>query len=879
MLRIVVSLVLAAFLIARPAAAQSFLEGEFDPAIPTLSEEIGHAPGERITAPDNVVRYIEALHEAAPERTRLVEYARSWEGRPLYYLVISSPENMARLETNKANMARLASGEAGVDVAGLVGSTVPVTWLTYGVHGNEISSSDAALALAYHLLASRNDELVGTILANSIVVIDPSQNPDGRARFVQKYREQLGLEPMGDRNTAGHDEPWPGGRFNHYLFDLNRDWFTLSQPETVGKVAAVRDWHPVVLVDAHEMSGDDTYFFPPSADPFNPNITPDQRQKQVLLGRNHARWFDMLGIPYFTREVYDAFYPGYGDTWPTLNGAIASTFEQGSARGLVWERRDGTLLTYREGVRNHFLATLSTAETVAKNADTFLRDYASYRRAARAATPGGRYVIDLAEKRWNAESLARRLAFQGIAVRRVEGPASACGRSYPMGYLSVDRAQPNGRLIRSLLDKDTPLPADFVREQEERRDRDLPHELYDVTAWSVGYMSGLDVQLCSGAGGGSLVTASDPIAPMSEGSGDYAVAVPWTDSGQAKLVVAALDAGLSGRTTSEAFRTAGREFGRGTVIFSRADNTPEQLASLRTLASSIGAQTVDLAESWVDEGPNLGSDRFVRLTEPKVAMIWGDGVSPLSAGALRYVIERRLGIPVAPIRSDRISRADLDRYDVLLVPQGDVAGEIGKSGMEGIEGFVERGGVLVTIGNATAGFSGSDDALLATRRETGLQDASKEERKGGSSSEDGPAEGTEITSEAEYRASVQDLKASPDELPGALLRTVSDTDHFLSSGYDRGPVVLASGSLIFQPLGEADGTNVIRFADAGDLVASGYVWDENRRQLAYKPYLMAQSRGRGMVIGFTQDPATRAYLDGLDLLIANAILLAPSRVR
>ena len=253
--------------IAGSARAQSLLEGEFDPAIPTLEEVAGHGWGEQITAPHRILDYFEALEQAAPDRFRLVQYATSWEGRPLVYAVVTSAANMARIEEIKADLQALAAGSAPSPDA------LPVTWLSYGVHGDEISSSDAALALAYHLLASERDEAVDTILSNSVVIIDPSQNPDGRARFVSKYYEQLGIAPFADRHTAGHDQPWPGGRYNHYLFDLNRDWFALTQPETIGKVAAIREWQPVVVVDAHEMGGDETYFFPPSADPFNPHIT------------------------------------------------------------------------------------------------------------------------------------------------------------------------------------------------------------------------------------------------------------------------------------------------------------------------------------------------------------------------------------------------------------------------------------------------------------------------------------------------------------------------------------------------------------------------------------------------------------------------------
>ncbi len=853
-----------------PANAQSFLAADFDPAIPTLTETVGHAPGDRITSPDEANLYARALVEAAPDRIKMVQYATSWEGRPLHYLILTSPENMARIDAIQADLAAIAAGNPSN------GSALPVTWLAYGVHGNEIASTDAALMMAYHLIAARGDARVEQMLSESIVVLDPMQNPDGRARFVNHFRGAVGIDPAGDRQAAEHDETWPSGRVNHYMFDLNRDWFTLSQPETRGKVAAIRQWNPVVVVDIHEMGGDETYFFSPAAQPINPNITAAQQRAYEIIGRNNAAYFDQMGEPYFTREVYDLFYPGYGDTWNTHQGAIGSTYEQGSARGLVFDRRDGTQLTYADGVRNHFIASFSTAEAVAQNADRFLSDYANYRSAnANGAAGNGAYIIDLASRRWNAESLGRRLAAQGIEVRRREGPANVCGRSYPSGFLAIPQAQPAARLVRSLLDRDTELPADFVREQERRRSDDLPHELYDVTAWSVGLMSGVDVDLCGSVPSAPTIASILPIAPVALGSGDFAIAVPWSDGGQARLVTMALREGIEARTTDEAFTKGGRTYPRGTVIFPTRSNTPEAMARLSALAQEIGAETVAFDSSWVEDGPNLGSEAFVRLTMPKVAMAWDEGISQLSAGAMRYVLERRLGLPVVPIRTNRFGRADLADYDVVIVPDGSPSGVLGESGLATLRAFVERGGVLVTIGSSMTSFASGDDPLLAVRREAALgrQPSSGEEA-------EGPlTEAQEFASESEYRDAIADQGALPDTLPGALLNTIADREHFLSAGYDGGAVVLAAGSQIFTPLDRSTGSNVLYFESSDNLIASGYVWEENRRQMAFKPYLMAQPTGRGLTIAFAHDPTTRAYLDGLDLLIANAVVVAPSRVR
>jgi hypothetical protein len=312
------------------------------------------------------------------------------------------------------------------------------------------------------------------------------------------------------------------------------------------------------------------------------------------------------------------------------------------------------------------------------------------------------------------------------------------------------------------------------------------------------------------------------------------------------------------------------------VVFPAGSNSPEKMARLAALVREVGAHTVALDSGWVDSGPNLGSESFVRLTLPRVAIAWDDGISQLSAGAMRYVLERRLGLPVTPIRTQRLARADLADYDVLLVPEGEPAAVLGEAGQRAIREFVRRGGVLVAVGDSLETFSGGDAPMLAVKREAALGREPAADEK---SKDADLAEAAEIATDADYREAIKDQQALPDTLPGALLNVVAERDHFLSAGYDDGAVVLATGTQIFTPLGRDVGVNVLRFAAPGNLIASGYVWDENRRQLAYKPYLMAQRQGRGLVIGFAHDPSTRAYLDGLDLLIANAVLIAPSRVR
>lgn len=865
---------LAAFGAATLAHAQAYPEADYSPDIPTLKQIVGHDHGEAISSVADIAAYFAALETAAPEQIQVRQYGETWQGRELIYAVISSPENMARLDSIKANISTLADGEAisQTERDQFLADSPAVVWLSYGVHGDEVTPPDSALKIAYHLLAAQNDDLVDLILRDTIVIIDPSQNPDGRDRFIHSFQSSLGLEPFGDRYTAEHDQPWPRGRFNHYLFDLNRDWFAMTQPETQGKIRAVLEWNPVVYVDSHEMSGDSSYFFAPPARPFNPLITDEQRDKLAQMGRNHAGWFDRFGIPYFTREVFDAFYPGYGDMWPTLNGAVAMTYEQASPRGLVFNRKDGSRLTYAEGVRNNFLTSLSTLEVVAKNKAGYLRDFSDYRRSAirTGQQSKDRYVVlDLAVRPYEANALAKRLSAQGIQVSRTAENTRHCGSNYARGAITVDLAQPRGRLARTLLAPSTELAEDFIAEQEERRKNNQNHQLYDITAWSLPLINNLAARMCDNVDlqGSTPIQSDESIVPSISGDARFGYAVPWTDGGQARLVIDALKAGLVARSTDRTFDKDGRTFPSGTVIFPATGNPANFRATLADIAGNHGATLVGLSDSWVESGPNFGSRAFKPLSVPNIAMVWGEGTNPMSAGNTRFVLERQLGLPVAPIRLSTLPYADLSLYDVLVLPDlGDTLPT------KTIRTFAENGGVVIGLERALSQLSKGDAPLLSTKRENAANEA-----EGGSDADDTPsrAPGLIFEDEEDYLLYIADHSQSPEDVPGVLARAVADTNHWLSAGYEK-TNVLVSGSDIYRPLNLEDGQNVFTFAGPDELLLSGYLWEENRKQLAYKPFVMTQSVGDGMVIGFTQDPTLRAFMDGLNLLLVNAVLIGPA---
>ncbi|MDJ0908667.1 MAG: M14 family metallopeptidase, partial [Woeseiaceae bacterium] len=738
---------------------------DYDPSVPTIESVTGHAPGARITWSGDAIRYFDALAEAEPDRVAVHRYATSWEGRELIYVVITSAENMARIDDVQAGMQQLrdAGNTSSAEAAAIIESQPAVTWLSYAVHGNEISTTDSAMLTAYHLLASRGDPRVDEILNETVVVIDPVQNPDGRDRFIHHFEMAEGLVPSADRLAAEHDEPWPSGRVNHYLFDMNRDWFKMTQPETQGRIAAIQDWYPVAFVDSHEMGSDMTYYFAPEAVPYNPHLADAQRASLELFGRTNARWFDEFGIDYFTREIFDAFYPGYGASWPSYFGSVAMTYEQGSARGLVVRRYDGTELTYAETVRNQFVTSLGTAETTATHRQSLLEDFYDYQRSAiqeGASEDIRAYVVPTQADQAGANKLAALLVQQGADVDVATEAFRACGTTFEAGSYVINLAQPAKRLLRTLLDVDVPMDDAFLTEQERRRAKGLPDEIYDVTAWSLPLMMNVDAVACNRRVAVASRPASDQLVQpgsVTNGSASVAYLVPWGEATAVNFLANALREGLAVKSTDKAFTHSGTEYPAGTVIIDVADNDDELHATVRTLAEESGARVVGVDDSWVTEGPNFGSANVVRHPAPRVAIAWDMPTNPYSAGNTRFVIERQFDYPVTPIRTRRIATADLGNYDVLILPTTFGAGYgpvLGEAGAENLKDWVARGGVLISFGNANRWLADANVDVVSFRRENAVVE--DEEGNGGGNGGGGDGEEQEATVEGTYLTSAEE---------------------------------------------------------------------------------------------------------------------------
>jgi hypothetical protein len=892
-----------------PLPSRPFAPGiTYDPAIPTLDRVTGHDWGSEVSAHADVERYLQALAAAAPDRLRLFEYGTSWQGRKLWYAIVANPANLQRLDAVQRGMQRLADprGATAEELDALQRDLPAVGWLANCVHGDEPSGTDAALYVLYHLLAAQNDPVATKVLAECVVGIDPLQNPDGRDRFVHGTRGARGRWPDATPLGAEHSQQWPGGRVNHALFDMNRDWFALSQPETQARVRTFQQWWPLLYVDLHEMGGNSSYYFPPPAEPVHGEITPLQRDWLSRYGRNNARWFDRFGFDYFTREAYDSFYPGYGEGWPTFHGSIGMTFEMASARGLVFRRRDDSLLHYRDGVHRHFIASLATLETLAEGRREALASFVQHRRAGIARGENGpvkAYVFPDRGDRTRLQRLMNLLLAQGIEVQRTvadwqpaTGTALCFGAtavpSFAAGSYVVPLAQPASTLAVLLLQPHFDMEPAFVAEQQRREQKRRELEFYDLTAWALPLLFGVEawsVAEAPPAGGTRLVAgaATAGALPLRERPPQVAYVIAWGQNGAAALLAELLRLGVKVRCLDEPFVLDGSDYPAGSYVI-RVQGQPADLhARLRELALVHGVTPFCADSSWVERGPNFGSGTGHTLELPRVAMAWDRPVNANSAGWLRYLLEQRYGVPVTPVRTHDLARVDLDRFTVMLLPEGSsYTSLLGKAGADAIRGFVERGGVLITLGAASRWLMEKDVGLLATEAEhreapkaaDGKDKPDTKDTKDGNDTKDGKqAEARPAAKPFDYAVAIRPDKESPPSTPGAILEVQVDGEHWLGFGYQGAAHVVHDSANILTPIKLDRGTNVAIYAPADRLVRAGFVWDDSRRQLPQKAYLVHQPSGRGHVVAFAEDPNVRAFADGLNLLLLNAVLLTAGR--
>jgi hypothetical protein len=814
--------------------------------VPSPAQVLGYELGERFTPYAGVQQYAKALAAAASDRVRYLPYGQTYEGRELFQLVIARPDILSRLDQVLAANAELTRPETSVQRAAQVAASNPaIVYLSYGVHGNESSSSEAGMWTAYDL--ARGAPEVRGVLDSVVVVIDLVVNPDGRDRYVNWYRSVRGARPNPDPQSREHSEPWPGGRYNHYLFDLNRDWSWATQAETRARLATWWRWNPQVHVDFHEMFFNSSYFFFPATAPVNPIYPPYILQWGKRFGDANARVFDQHGWAYYTGEEFDLFYPGYGDSWPSLTGAIGMTYEQAGhgAAGLAVARTDGDTLTLKERALHHWTTGEATLRTAMAGKTQLLADYASAARTAGANEQD--FLLVPGSDPTRIQALVDHLRREGIEVERASGGFGARATplggfaqrgQFPAGTCRVRARQRMGRLAVTLLQQETPLKANFS---------------YDISAWSLPYAYGVATYRVSPGLSGNWTPV--PVPPSGEPAATPAPAAAYGylvapgEAGSA-AVLRFLDLGGRARVLGKPATFGGRRWPAGTWFIPARGNDSVQARATR---AGLGSLVSVVSTGHSEEGIDLGSENVVNVKRPRVAVISGDGVDPGSFGAFWFMLDQQLGMRFDAIDSRDLARADLTQYDVVVLP--DAAPRAVRGSEDALKQFMQRGGRLVAVADGAEAVAGLADIKV---REQARDSASSRARF---------LAGREERERQEWRQ----------EVPGAVLAVTLDPAHPLAfgAGLDDRPgqaFVLHQKWLVFEP---GEGIETVAYFPQAPQRLSGVISPENVRRLGQGGWLVSKEVGRGSIVLFADDPLFRLFWRSTQQLVMNAILLGP----
>jgi len=840
--------------------------------VPAFKDVVGHDFGERITQHHQMVRYLERLAQTS-DRVAVRDQGESWEGRKFMLAIVSSPANHARLEEIRMNSLRLSDPRTAraADAASIIAEQPAIVWFGGSIHGFELSGSEGLLKLLQHL-TTQSDPATLEVLDKTVVLIDPMLNPDGRDAFADLNHENLGRVPSPEPDDWANDfSRWQGTKFRtgHYYFDNNRDWFAQTQPATRARVATWRDWRPQTVTDLHEMGVDDEFFFYPGAPPVTPHVQGFAWTWIDRFAREYAAAFDSAGFEYMTGEGFDYFYPGYTDGFASHLGAVGMLYEQGSTRGLMLKRSDGSVRTLAQALEQQYAAAWTATRVAATQRGTLLQQYYDglVSTVAEGVTGTRRYLIALGRDPGLRAELANLLIRAGVEVgvlteaATLRGVSDRAGREigsheFEVGTMVIEAAQPEGRLIRALLDPDTPVPADFIAQARARVDRGESAQFYDITAWSLPLLFDLDVYGSTDARTLQVEGIQGAAMPRNAGLSGQAAYAYMIEGGQAAAVAALyhlVHGGFRASMTLKSTQIQGEYFPSGTVVVRVAANGPGVHAAVRGVAERYGLHVSTVASGLGDPGHiSLGSADVVAVKKPDIAILTEDPISAYSFGAAWYTLDRAYEIPVTPLRTASLNEGALEKFETLVVPStssGALRRALGSEGVEYMRGWVRRGGTLVALGSAVEFARDSTGLGLIDLRSWYDTDEGKD--------------------------------AQEFDVPGAILRTELDSLFWLSAGYQNLelPALTEGTSIYLEPEGPpAAYTNrtVARYAASDDLLISGHAWEESLERLAGAVLVYEQRTGSGRVVAFIQDPNFRGFWRGTDRLFLNAVVVGPS---
>ena len=811
----------------------------------TPAEYLGYSIGQKFTPHHRLIGYYERLAEQAPDRVKLIPYGTTNEGRPLLVAVVSSAANLQRLESIRINNLRLA--HVARDRAAAIEADAPaLVWLSYNVHGNEASSSEASMLTLYNLVV-QSDTAIQRWLKQTVVILDPCLNPDGRDRYVNWYNSVAGEKYDPSNLSREHREPWPGGRTNHYYFDLNRDWAWQIQAESRQRMKLYLDWMPQVHVDFHEQGYNEPYYFAPAAEPFHEVITPWQRNFQQSIGKNHARYFDANGWLYFTKQVFDLLYPSYGDTYPTYNGSIGMTYEQGGiGAGLGVVNKDGDTLTLVDRALHHFTTSMSTIEVAANQSQTLIAEFRKYFNQAVSSGQGlyKSYLIrNRPEDAARIRSLKALLDRNGIRYEQADA-GSFKGFQYASGKEVTVAAQPGDLVVSALQPRSAMVTVLF-----EPRTKLADSVTYDITAWSLPYAYGLDAY----ASKEKIASAPIPATgqPRNFIRSAYGYAIPWDGLSAVNLVTTIGQAGIVLRYAEQPFFVSGKSFAAGTVLVLPTSNQAlgERFHEIvKEAVSKTDALVVPIPTGMVDAGSDFGSDRVRPLRLPRVVLVTGDGVNANACGEIWQFFDQQLNYPVSLLNQSDLGRLNWSQVDVLILPDGNYAFLSNKEQAEACKKWIQGGGRMIAI-----------ESAVSQLADWGIKLKKSEEKK---------PESAEAVSASDYQSRERDAVSAM--TPGSIWQVQLDNSHPLAFGYPKFYYTLKLDGNILEPLNE-DGWNVgVLKTDAH---VAGFVGNNLKSKLAEGTLFGVQSMGRGQIICLTDNPLFRSFWENGKLLFSNAVFM------
>ena len=901
------------------------LSGDYDKKIDHPDKFLDFNYGDRVASPSQIHDAINTYKNQS-DKLKVVTYGYSHEGRPLHALFISSPENLNNLEDFKDKLSRLSDPRVtnNRQAKEIIESLPAVAWMSYSIHGNETSGSDAALGLIYHLIADNSPKTLN-MLKNMVIIIDPIMNPDGRARFVKSLEQYRGTAPNYDDQSLIHTGDWPYGRTNHYYFDLNRDWFYLTQPETQGRVALINKWRPQILVDAHEMGAQDTFMTGPAREPINKNMDKDLLKWGNVFAQDQGSEFDKRNWRFYTGEWHEDLYPGYS-FYVNFRGTLGILYEQSRMAEDGVRRPEGTIQSYKESVHHQFVSSLVNLNTLLKNTKEMYEDFWDGRKlniSKDTKWANQSFVILPTKNKSRLNTLAKKLQSQDIEIYinseeidvvNVLKQTGDVENQYtiPKGSMIIPNRQPEAPLIAAILEFDAEIDNDVLTKEREETLKDGSSIMYDTTAFNFTMMYGLEAVTVPENLSKNLLLW-EPSSINLEVEDD---AIMWAVNGEndASVSFAArlMEQDIQLRIVDKEIELSNKMLSRGSVIVIAMDNPKiSNLTSLiKNTAQDLNISVTSLFTGFgPEELPDWGGRHFRLLNKPQIAILSHEGFSSYDVGVSWWSLDHHLGIRHSQINTSMIGYADLRRYNTLIMPSG--YRNLNQNEISVLKDWIKQGGTLIA-NNASTRMLISDNSIsnirnIADSFENSHEYNVKLQREFLANNvviDNNYINDNKVHFDLSYPWEESETRIDSDTLKkrdnwqslfmpsGAFVAGRVDKEHWLTFGtidtlpllYSNFPVLMAKSNqnavIRIGKLSKNDSQatyTTINWSDippGNDIKVrmSGLVWPEASTRIANSAYLTRERYGKGQIILFSGEPNFRGSSLGTNRVWLNAVV-------